>query len=262
MFVGGLHRSGTTPLSRWLATHPGVSGLEGTGVFEDEGQHLQSVYPVALAHGGPGRFALDPAARLTEQSSLVTADASRRLVEAWAPYWDTDKAALVEKSPPNLVRIRFLRALFPEASFIVIVRHPIAVSVATSKWAGADMDALFRNWVAGHEHLVDDADHAGRVTLVRYEDLMTDPEREMARVFAFLGLPPADGSWSVKAGINERYFTEFRSEWRPWRKWGRASLIERYTQAAARFGYSLTEPEMLGPPAPEVAELMGSPSPA
>ena len=34
---------------------------------------------------------------------------------------------LVEKSPPNLVRTRFLQALFPDARQIVVTRHPIAV---------------------------------------------------------------------------------------------------------------------------------------
>ena len=57
VFVGGLHRSGTTPLARVLGAHPEISGLSGTGVSEDEGQHLQDVYPRIRAHGGMGRFA-------------------------------------------------------------------------------------------------------------------------------------------------------------------------------------------------------------
>ena len=53
VFVGGLHRSGTSLLARSLEAHPSVSGFRDTGVPEDEGQHLQSVYPA----GSPSRAA-------------------------------------------------------------------------------------------------------------------------------------------------------------------------------------------------------------
>ena len=56
VFVGGLHRSGTSLVHRCLAGHPRVSGFRDTGVWEDEGQHLQTVYRPAAAHGGPGQI--------------------------------------------------------------------------------------------------------------------------------------------------------------------------------------------------------------
>jgi hypothetical protein len=71
VFIGGLHRSGTTLLARCLAEHPEVSGFSGTRALEDEGQHLQNVYQPGRAYGGPGRFGFDPEAHLTETSSLV-----------------------------------------------------------------------------------------------------------------------------------------------------------------------------------------------
>ena len=58
LFVGGLHRSGTTLLADLIAAHPLTSGFANTGVPADEGQHLQDVYPSARAFGGPGRFGL------------------------------------------------------------------------------------------------------------------------------------------------------------------------------------------------------------
>ena len=77
VFVGGLHRSGTTLLAPLPGRAPAmVSGFSGTGAREDEGQHLQTVYRPGRAHGGPGRFGFDPEAHLTETSPLVT-DESR-----------------------------------------------------------------------------------------------------------------------------------------------------------------------------------------
>jgi len=246
-------------MAKWLAAHPDVSGLTGTGVYEDEGQHLQSVYPVALAHGGPGRFALDPAARLTEDSELITPDAAGRLLEAWVPYWDTSKPVLLEKSPPNLIRMRFLHALFPAARFIVVVRHPIAVSFATHKWSRTSIDSLVQHWLTAHEHLVEDSLEVRRVALVRYEDLLTNPEFELDRLFAFLSLPSHAGGWSVRPGLNEAYFSRFTSPRWPWRRREYARVAAAYESAVSPFGYSLLDPDSLRAPAPEIAQLAPAP---
>lgn len=255
VFVGGLHRSGTTPLGRWVTAHPCVSGLTGTGVYEDEGQHLQSVYPVAGAHGGPGRFALDPTSRLTEASPLVTKTAARHLIEAWEPYWDTSKPTLLEKSPPNLVRMRFLRALFPRSPFLIVVRHPIAVSLATQKWSRTSLDALIQHWLAGHRDLIEDAAAVGRVAVIRYEDLMEDPKNTLDRIFGFLSLPEYTGNWTVKRGLNEAYFSQFTSPQSPLRRRTNARLARRYEADVARFGYSLLDPATQSAPAMEISRL-------
>jgi hypothetical protein len=110
VFIGGLHRSGTSLLHRLLTSHPAISGFSDTGVPEDEGQHLQSVYKPAKDHGGPGRFAFDPASHLTEADASSEAEAARRLWQDWHPRWELDCPVLVEKSLPNVVRTRYLQA--------------------------------------------------------------------------------------------------------------------------------------------------------
>src|ERR1700693_1221710 len=80
VFLGGLHRSGTTLLFRMLREHPAISGFANNQdanewlAAEDEGQYLQSVYPQAIFWGGPGKFAFSPEAHLTEQSELLTVE--------------------------------------------------------------------------------------------------------------------------------------------------------------------------------------------
>jgi hypothetical protein len=86
IFIGGIHRSGTTLLFDILREHPLISGFSGTGAPMDEGQHLQSVYPSDKMYGGPGRFGFARAAHLTEVSQLVTERNRERLLADWTRY--------------------------------------------------------------------------------------------------------------------------------------------------------------------------------
>ena len=146
VFIGGLHRSGTTLLTRCLAQHPQVSGFADTGAIEDEGQHLQTVYHPANRHGGPGRFGFHDAAFLDESSPLVSEANRRKLLEEWSPHWDMSKPVLVEKSPPNLIRTRFLQGLFPGSYHVVMMResgdHPVILREAVTSPAGTTIAAV------------------------------------------------------------------------------------------------------------------------
>lgn len=222
-----------------------MSGFSGTGVEEDEGQHLQDVYPAAREHGGAGRFAADGRSRLTESSPLATPSNARRLMEQWAPHWDLSRPVLVEKSPPNIVRMRFLQALFPQASFVVVVRHPVVVSLSTSKWTRlSSYRKLFANWFAAHEALLEDATYLERLHVLKYEDLVTDPTGTLSAVSAFLGLPgqvPAD---TLQTGRSSSYTATWEG-WDnspvPWRRLRVSRLRREYGHRAQRFGYSLDD---------------------
>jgi hypothetical protein len=238
VFVGGLHRSGTTLLARLIASHPEASGFRETGVPEDEGQHLQSVIPPALAHGGPGRFAFDEKARLDEHSELCGPAARARLLAEWGRHWDLTKRVLVEKSPPNLVRMRFLQALFPESYFVMIVRHPLAVAYATRKWARVPLRELVRHWVRAHEIFAEDAPHVRRLKVVRYEDLVKDPGETLASVFGFLGLSPVSPEVSIERDLDDRYLARWRRDRLKPRHWRDAGALHlKWKKPAERLGY-------------------------
>jgi hypothetical protein len=236
VFVGGLHRSGTTLLGRLLAEHPLASGFADTGVPADEGQHLQTVYPPARAYGGPGRFAFAEAAHLTEASALASPENAERLLAAWTPHWNLDRPVLVEKSPPNLIRGRFLQALFPDARFVMVVRHPVAVALATQKWSKTSLAALLRHWLVAHETFDADRPQLRRALVVSYEALVSRTDECLGRVYGFLGLGPAPRSLEVRRDGNDPYFGR-------WKALGarRAILAARFEGRVARLGYSLRD---------------------
>lgn len=246
VFVGGLHRSGTSLLARCLADHADASGFSQTAAEEDEGQHLQSVYPTAERFGGPGRFGFASAMHLTELSPLATERSRRRLLEEWGKHWRGDRRFLIEKSPPNLLKTRFLQAIFPTARFVIVVRHPIATALATKKWSGTRLDELIRHWLVSNERMLADVAELRHVELIRYEDLMADADGELARLRAFLGMTPSRCELQPLAGLNDRYF----GAWQAMRRRPAGALYQRFItrrfeQRVSAFGYSLSEPELL-----------------
>ncbi len=240
VFIGGLHRSGTTLLGRCLAAHPEVSGFADTGVPADEGQHLQDVYPTARTYGGPGRFGFAAEAHLTEDSPLVSEQSAESLLAAWAPHWDTARPVLVEKSPPNLIRFRFLQALFPEASFVAVVRHPIAVSLATQKWSKTSLSSLVEHWVVCHRLFAADRPRLRRLQVIRYEDLVARPEGTLSELCSFIGLEPIPTRPDIRPGENEAYFARWRKDARgPLGRLRSRRLERRFEDEIEQFGYSL-----------------------
>jgi hypothetical protein len=282
-----------------LRAHPAVGAFPHDDLRRGEGQHLQTVYPPASRHGGPGYFGFDPTAHLTEDSSLVSTASRERLLEEWGRHWDGTRPVLLEKSPPNLIRTRFLQALFPEAVFVVLVRHPIAVSLATLKWLGAPrfvmereasgegwgtrpadaadivrlsgseaemlrarLFSLFEHWRRCHRLFLADSSHLRRFIVLRYEDFTAAPENSLSRLWRFLELssPTAAGGTEL-TDRNVGYFDA-------WRRLGEQSVLpfsalrfiqDRCERELAAFGYRIDVDELIGP-MPGFAAPVASPA--
>ena len=217
IFIGGLHRSGTWLQTHCLETHPEVSRLgtvnrnEKSGKpHRSEGQFLQTVYPEDQAHGGVGRFGFDPDAHMTEDSLLVTAENRRQIWKEWSRYWDTSRPYLLEKTPSNLIRSRFLQELFPRSTFIFVMRHPVSVALAQQKWTGTSVSSLIEHWLVCHETMREDLPALRRFLRVNYESFIHSPASTMSRIYEFLQLTPQAVSTVVRSNGNDVYFNTWR----------------------------------------------------
>lgn len=250
VFIGGLHRSGTSLVHEILRGSPVATGFINTGFPQDEGQFLQTVYPRASVYGGPGRFGFDKGSHMDETHELATPAHADKLFQEWSKHWDMSKEFLLEKSPPNIVRLRYFQALYPGSRFIVILRHPLAVSYATRKWSKTRIPELLEHSIVCYERFLSDMSHLKHLAVFRYEDLVQSPKPTLDLITDWLGMPRVELKHEVRPDVNAKYFETFREEQRSLinrLKPSFANMPEKFEARANALGYSIEEPEKLLP---------------
>jgi hypothetical protein len=251
VFVCGLHRSGTSLLGRNVGRLVDCTPFKntpfyiGTSLPIDEGEHLQDVYPLDLELGGPGRFGFDRRAHRTEDSELLTLENVARLRSSWHRYWDKSKMICVEKTPGNVLMTRFLQAAFPNSYFIVIRRHPIAVSMSTQRmWSVkiTSLHRLFGHWLHCYELFEQDKKHLRHVYELSYEDYIGDPAKYHQEIAAFIGTRvPESGLEDVRRANNEKYLDRWCTLLnQPGTRSYCRYIVRKYEPRVAKYGYSLT----------------------
>ena len=181
-FLVGFPRSGTTLLDTMLMGHPDVEVMEERPALNDTGR----------AFGGFDRIA-DLA-----KPDVRTAQA-RYFEEAGKYVALRHGAHLVDKSPLHLNSVPLIHRLFPNARFILALRHPadVVLSCFVSNFrlnpsmsnfvrldtAAEFYDLTFRNWERARNLLPIE------VHTVVYEDLIDNPEAELKRLAEALSLP-------------------------------------------------------------------------
>ena len=212
IFVGGLHRSGTTVVAQVVSGSPQASGLTETGAMMDEGQFLQDAYPQGSVLGGPTAWALNPRAHLTERDVENPDTLREQLWNSWSPYWDLSREFLVEKTPLNILRSRYLQAAFPDSGFLFVVRHPMLQALAVEKWypdmrgkMGFRLAGLVELWCTAHETLSADLPHLRSASVAKYEHIVQDPVGEFERVGREIKLPAELKVENLASSRSERY---------------------------------------------------------
>jgi hypothetical protein len=193
VFILGCNNSGTTLLYELLAAHPLMRMLP------KEGQRITTAIPNSARY----RIGRVFSQRLDLFRWTETSDAScvPKLRYDWACQFSGDRGYLVEKSPPNTLRARWLQTHFAPARFIVLVRHPYAVCEGVTRRTQYTIAEAAAHWARVHAILREDMPHLSEHLVVRYEDLCEQPTTVIRQIEQFLELPtPFD------SGVVQRSF--------------------------------------------------------
>ncbi len=203
-FIVGPHRSGTTLLQAMLSSHSRLTVPPETGYFDQVWPRRDHLGPLTDAGNlaRVGRFVTSPDCAVSDLQvdwSQVTAAVAGSpggyedlFVAILALYTRSrGKRRVGEKSPRHLFAIPELSRLYPQARFLFLIRDPRAVvrSERETSWGSQSVLRITRRWC----RVVDAAEKfsqslpAHRFRLVRYEDLVTNPETQLRSICEFLG---------------------------------------------------------------------------
>ncbi|MBS0461165.1 MAG: sulfotransferase [Proteobacteria bacterium] len=185
VFVIGLPRSGTTLLERMLAAHPHIVGVGEQGFAEAAWR--RAVAACGQSHAG-----------LTQEAVASAANWHLRRLEQRVRNLglQRDAARIVDKLPDNYLLAGWLSVAFPTAAIIHVQRDPR--DVALSCWLRQFGDNA--HWIHDLDHIAHRielhrrimrhwrAALGSRVTEVRYEDLIAEPEVQLRRILAAMGV--------------------------------------------------------------------------
>ena len=180
LFVLGLNNSGTTLVADLLKSHPRMRWLP------NEGQYLTAGLPLPRDYGVPRKFAerLD-VFHWTEANDPGPA---LRIQFDWAVHYQDRPGILLEKSPPNTMRSRWLQHNFRPSRFLAITRHPYAVCEGIRRREGHSIEEAASHWKLSNATMLDDITRLEHCLFVTYEELCARPQDYLQRLQAFLGL--------------------------------------------------------------------------
>ncbi|MDQ7087041.1 MAG: sulfotransferase [Acidobacteriota bacterium] len=206
-FVLGTMKSGTTWLQLLLDAHPAIC-CRGEGHFTSylapRLQQALGEYNQIIAGKNQDIFTDLPDFPLLKKEHLLhLLRTTVALLLAELPA-DEEVTLVGEKCPNNIRGLDILAALFPRARFVHVVRdlRDVAVSAwfhnqrVSPRWTRENFEDLDQYALANLPEWTAElrlarrfaATHPEKVVTVRYEDLLAEPARNLARTLDFLGV--------------------------------------------------------------------------
>lgn len=185
VFIVGMPRSGTTLMERIVASH---SRGAGAGELPALPRIAEEIFPLEQwRKSGPWAKT-----QLTAESIDTHAEHYLGVLRQGQP----DAARIVDKMPSNFFFVGLIASIFPNATIIHAIRHPLDICLS----------CFFQNfseipWASSIESVVDRYSmyrqamkywHAelpkGKILDVHYEELVDDPENQARRMIEACGL--------------------------------------------------------------------------
>jgi hypothetical protein len=266
-FVVGCPRSGTTLLRRMLDVHPGLAMMprethfipriyERRAGLTAEGEVTPAVVDELLADRHFAQLGIDREALeqlLTREEPIPYASFVSLIFDMQGQA--RGRELVGDKTPGYVRHLRTLNALWPETRFVHLIRDGRDVCLSLLEWRkGPRLAGRFSTWAEDpvsttalwwewHVRLGrEDGASLGpqRYRELRYESLVSNPERECSAVCDFLGVPYDDAMLGFHRG-RERGAPGrgAKGAWRPltaglrdWRTQMPAADIELFETAA------------------------------
>lgn len=252
VFLVGFPRSGTTLLDQILDSHPGIQVAEEKPMMEELKRKVaeHGAYPSVMATLGA-----EDLRELRDQYWTRAGD--------FVPH--VEAALLIDKLPLNLEKAALIHRVFPDARFILALRHPadcvlscfmqafrpnIAMNnFSTVEDAARLYDQVFSLWEESRALLPLD------VHVSRYEDLVADFRTQVEGLLGFLGLPWDDAVLDYAANaqrrgqintpsynqVTEPIYTRAAGRWTRYRD-EMAGALEILKPWIERYGFDTLEP--------------------
>lgn len=190
VFIGGMPRSGTTLVEAILAAHPDLFGAGESGVIGWIEHEMGRALRASGFDGTPDEMVL-------KMSSGDLGNGARAAVSKIAAMADGRLERFVDKTPANSLSVGLIAALFPDAKFIQVRRHPLDVGVSNffTRFQSGQGFSFSLEGIGAHSRIVAETAalwaEARPIDMleVSYEALVADPAPQIRRMLAFCGVP-------------------------------------------------------------------------